>query len=1598
MQRALGRARNSVVTPAPRWRHTALAGVAGTLLLVASNASALTLHHRQRFDASRLQIRDGEGGVSVTAQGLPRTWEAGQPELPYEVVTFLVPQGQRIGRIRVSVKAERLLRSGIQIEPAQPLFNAAGEVAQPPPGFAKTATASYPPEAAVSAGGGAIHGYQLASVRVYPVRYEAGSLFVHERLDLDIDLVANAAQPLERERFSPEIEAAARAQVASLVVNPEAIPGYGRRIGNLVESDRRGFHPTQAPSLEGSPVEQVIVTNEALAPSFQLLADWKTRRGVPTVVRTIPWIEANYRHGSDLHETLRNFIRAAYTKWAVRYVLLGGDTDIIPARYGTSLFGPATDEQIPTDMYFACLDGTWNADGDALWGEAAVYNVNLGDETDLYAEVFVGRLPVSTTAEAAVQISKVFAYEASTQTSYQNRMLFLSEVLFPVDWEEGQSVSQDGADYSEYDLAPLVDPCTSVARLYQNDTAYPGASPLTLQSTLAALNTGYGFVNHIGHGFRYNMSVGDQSLLNQHAAGLTNGDKRFVLYFLNCTATAFDFTCLAEAFLDAPGGAVAVLGSSRAAFPFPARNYNVGFLANLYDSTSAKNLGALFVASRLSYTPNALYDTSDHYTHYLYNLLGDPEMVVHTCTLGATTVMLPGSVGLGQTPVNVQVRVNGVPRQDALVCLQKGVEEYVHGRTDAAGNVSLPFVAETAGSIDVTVSGQNMTTSTGTITVSTTGGAYVHVQSLALDDDSVGGTLGNADAVLDAGETLAFDLVFANSGNDTATNVSGVLRISSPWVALLDSTYSVGNLGASATTAVAGQVLFSVAAAAPDGTVLPCTFLSTNGSSTWTDRVNQVVHAPDTKLVLLRVADPAPDGNGDGSIQAGETFDLYPTVKNFGTGAVTGLQATLATSDPDVNLFAGVTSLGSLNAIQEIQAPTPFHLRENVLAENLMTLQVTDGFGRLRSWNITLRGPAAPAAPVLDPSQGATVVVSSWTPNGEPDLAGYLVYRSTTGMSPWTRVTRDATARMAYFRDNGLTPSTRYDYYVTAVDSSGNESPPSAASQVNTSPPQLAGWPIQMKEVSSCPIAVGDITGDGSREIVAGNKGVYAWSWQGNELRDDDNDPQTWGVFANEIQTVTAAVVLAELDPAPGLEVFVAAWGENGDGTRALVLRGDGSIPSGWPQNPAPLAAPPGYWGSPAACDVDGDGFAELFAPAKNGSLYAWRRDGAPLAATAEFKTGLGTWSRCSPTFANVDGDPQPEIIYAAPTGLLYIWNADGSTLPRYPMNLGTIFLSSTAIGDVDNDGDMDIVAVAEGDSLYVIDAARAKRLPGWPVALSVESNPVSPSPALADLDFDGFLEIVVANNALPSTQAAVRVYNHTGQLRPGWPRFVDNHTSESSPIVADFSGDGIPDIVFGNEGALIYGWDKDGVTLPGFPLTVNGEVRSTPSADDIDGDGDIDLLLAGWDKNLWIWDFPAPYAAAAAQWPTFKHDPQRTGYFGHTAVSPTDVGDHGRLDEAPPQRASLGPNVPNPFNPVTSIPYAVPAAAGERVVPVRIDVFDVRGRLVRRLVHGEQAPGRYRALWDGRDDAGRPAQSGVYFARLQVVGDTQLTKLMLLR
>jgi hypothetical protein len=101
----------------------------------------------------------------------------------------------------------------------------------------------------------------------------------------------------------------------------------------------------------------------------------------------------------------------------------------------------------------------------------------------------------------------------------------------------------------------------------------------------------------------------------------------------------------------------------------------------------------------------------------------------------------------------------------------------------------------------------------------------------------------------------------------------------------------------------------------------------------------------------------------------------------------------------------------------------------------------------------------------------------------------------------------------------------------------------------------------------------------------------------------------------------------------------------------------------------------------------------------------------------------------------------------------------------------------------------------------------------------------------------------------------------------------------------------------------------------------------------------------------------------------------------------PVDVSDGEDLGSP----IALHQNHPNPFSPGTTIPFALPE---ERLV--ELSIYDVRGRLVRSLVHDVRAEGWNEVIWDGTDTTGRRAGSGVYFYRL-TAGDQTITRRMAL-
>ena len=142
------------------------------------------------------------------------------------------------------------------------------------------------------------------------------------------------------------------------------------------------------------------------------------------------------------------------------------------------------------------------------------------------------------------------------------------------------------------------------------------------------------------------------------------------------------------------------------------------------------------------------------------------------------------------------------------------------------------------------------------------------------------------------------------------------------------------------------------------------------------------------------------------------------------------------------------------------------------------------------------------------------------------------------------------------------------------------------------------------------------------------------------------------------------------------------------------------------------------------------------------------------------------------------------------------------------------------------------------------------------------------------------------------------------------------------------------------------------------------------------------------------IWGPWTPISGAATRSHTVTGLTNGSEYgFEVRAVNGVGAGTAASTTAVPIDDFALGANQPNPFNPETTLRYALP-----RAQPVRLTVYDMLGQQVRVLVDGEQPPGWHQVVWDGRDQVGRAVASGIYLYRLQTSQFSQTRKMILLR
>ncbi|HYQ90130.1 MAG TPA: C25 family cysteine peptidase, partial [Candidatus Binatia bacterium] len=1314
------------------------------------------------------------------------------------------------------------------------------------------------------------------------------------------------------------------------------------------------FQPTVQPSGLGSPVDCVIVAPDSLADVYQKLADYQTRIGIATVVRNLSTIRAADPRSNDLPQAIRSFLKAARDLWGARWAVLAGDHDTIPMRYARVTYSETVD--IPTDAYYSDLDGTWDGNGNGIYGEVA-------DSLDMNPDIAVGRLSASTRAQAQVLVSKALRYATSPLAAPLTKELILAEVLFPTTWQPGQLVSVDGALQGE-SLKVRAPACVTVDRYYENAVPYPGSLLLTKATALSALGRGYGIVNHIGHGARSQLSIGNELITMPDLAGLANGDSIGLWIASNCASAAVDYECVAEEVVRNPnGGALAYLGATRDAWPGVDVQVSTR-LIDLLERGPATTLGEAVEDTRASLLPLARGETQERWGYFETVLLGDPAIPLWRCAPATLTVTRPGTVPLSGGGFPVTVLASGVPVDSALVVAWKQGEEYRVGHTNAAGQVTLPFHAGSTGKFSFSVTSPGALPFLDSLTVVSDAPSHFALVGFGVRDSIAG----DGDGKAEAGETFAIAGAVKNAGSGASTGALTVTLVPlTGGLAVPQGTAILPALAPGATATLPDSL--RVRALAIPGTARGemLRVIARDGTRADTTDVPVAVAAASPLLASNGFDDSAgAGGNGNGGVDPNETVGYRFAVANEGSGRARGLTIHLRNPAAGVAILDSTASLGDVApGAVATSALVHIHTSGVVPPGRLFDVRIDDAYFHSSTFAVDHVAPSAPANLHIE-IPGADRVTISWDPVAAGDASGYRLYRGPDDGSPLTLLTPVPVRRVSSYEDAGLPPLTRYRYAAAAVDSGGNESPLSAALVASTNPPALQGWPEPLGEATSSSVCLADLDGDGKPEVLVGADYLYVFRPDGTDWHDGDANTATTGIFSTALHHIPSSPAAADLDGDGVPEIIAASW----DDSTVAVWHANGTMLPGWPRKGG---AP--FWSTPAIGDIDGDGAPEIVVGSNTNALYAWHVNGAPLRGTSGVLFAPQGSVISSPAIADLNGDGVREIIFGTSAGHVYAIHADSSMV--WDASFSGLASSSPAVGQVIPGGGLEVVFGCMNDSVYVL-TSTGQRAPGWPRPLELTTgNGRVPSPALAALLAplgDPRLDVVAVG-----ADGRVMAWDPQGNVLPGFANVtLGGAVTEASPAVADLDGDGKLEILIGGEDRRLYAFRFDGTPVSGFPIEIGAEARSTPAVWDLDRDGATDIVFAGWDRAVHAWRYPGTFLSAGMAWPMFHHDNWRTGYATFPILTAVDtLPSPPQTPPSAPRFSSLAQNRPNPFNPVTTIGYSV---AGRGLRRVLIQIFDVRGRLVATPVSRTRDPGYYEFRWDGRDRDGREVSSGVYF------------------
>lgn len=515
-------------------------------------------------------------------------------------------------------------------------------------------------------------GYKVLRMKIYPIKFEA----MQQKFEFCKELKISFT-------WSNEI-------VSGEIVKNNSRAAYqylAKRIAN--PSD---LYP---PTKSNPNCQWLLISSDELLPAFSPLTLWRKELGFTVCTETIENILAAAA-GQDDAEKLRNYIIDKLQNDGLEYLVLGGDTNIIPFRYaqasncaGTDSF-PDENDQL-SDLYFSDLTGSWDDDGDGQFGE-------VDDNIDMDFDIVVGRLPVKTVSDVNNIVGKILTYEKQSPTGTCMNALFWAASL-------GTNVPVGGV----LDTAEALLNNFTIHKEYETPKS----------NVISYWNNGVGLICHEAHSHSDYLGAGNSEQFDiSDISSLTQSNMPPVMYSVGCYAGAFDYPKLditenaisENLLLSNISGICAFIGNSRNGWYNPilpilgeSAIYYRNFFNDLVNS-DAFRIGDVFAAAKADCVASSGSANKFRCIQFGLNLLADPIMPLwYDAPVNMTVEHV-----CGKDFIWVKVSTNGKsPVINASVCLFRDGEIQKTVLTNSLGETIITGIPALSGAALLTVSAKN---------------------------------------------------------------------------------------------------------------------------------------------------------------------------------------------------------------------------------------------------------------------------------------------------------------------------------------------------------------------------------------------------------------------------------------------------------------------------------------------------------------------------------------------------------------------------------------------------------------------------------------------------------------------------------------------------------------------------------------------------------------------------------------------------------------------------------------------------------------------------------------------------------------------------